>query len=229
MTYRGPDDSGVWVSASGECTLAHRRLSVIDLSESGRQPLPDESGATWVSLNGELYNFRALRSRLSAEGHQFRTHTDTEILPHLFEDLNPDRIQDLDGMYAFAIWSETSKRLLMARDPFGKKPLYYCEGPGCFAFASELQALRHVPGFDITIDRDALSLYLFLQYVPAPHTFFVGAKNFFLAITLSWTQKTKEDPEFVLAAMQIFDPTVRSRPWFARREKRNFVVSSSKR
>jgi len=104
--------------------LAHRRLSFIDLSESCRQPFSDEYGTTWVSFNGEQYNFQSLRKGLSAEGRQFRTHTDTEILPHLFEEMNPDRIQDLDGMYAFAIWSETSKRSLMAREPFGKNCCY---------------------------------------------------------------------------------------------------------
>lgn len=194
------------MGASVECALAHRRLSVIDLSESGRQPLSDESGATWVSFNGELYNFRALRNRLSAEGHQFCTHTDTEILPHLFEDLNPDHIQDLDGMYAFAIWSETSKRLLMARDPFGKKPLYYCEGPGWFAFASELQALRHVQGFDITIDRDALSLYLLLQYVPAPHTIFFGAKKLLPGHYLELDAKNEGSPGIRIGRHADFRP-----------------------
>lgn len=177
MSHRGPDDAGIWIDESGGCALAHRRLSIIDLSSSGRQPLSDESGRTWVTFNGELYNFRALRDRLSAEGHQFRTHTDTEVLPHLFEGMDPNRIGELDGMYSFAIWSEHFRRLLIARDPFGKKPLYYSEGPGWFAFASELQALRRVPGFDTTLDRDALSMYLLLQYVPAPQTIFKGARK----------------------------------------------------
>jgi asparagine synthase (glutamine-hydrolysing) len=152
-------------------------LAVIDLSSTGRQPLSDESESTWVTFNGEIYNFVALRDRLISNGHQFRTNTDTEILPHLFEDGSPAHLKELDGMYAFGIWNESRRQLLLARDPFGKKPLYYAEGAGWFAFASELQALRKIPEFDATIDRNALSLYLLTGYVPAPFTIFRGAKK----------------------------------------------------
>ncbi|MFT3735725.1 MAG: asparagine synthase (glutamine-hydrolyzing) [Rhodocyclaceae bacterium] len=177
MIHRGPNDAGIWVNHSGRCALAHRRLSIIDLSADGRQPMSNEDGSVWVTFNGEIYNFQQIRSRLVAEGHRFQSHTDTEILPHLFEVMDPDRLGVLDGMFAFAAWNEREKRLLLARDPFGKKPLYFSEGQGWFAFSSELRALRAVPQFDASLDRDALSLYLLLQYVPAPQTIFSGARK----------------------------------------------------
>jgi asparagine synthase (glutamine-hydrolysing) len=177
MVHRGPDDAGVWVDEAGVCALAHRRLSIIDLSAEGRQPIGNEDGSVQVTFNGEIYNFQAIRERLLAAGHSFRSRTDSEVLPHLFEAMDPGRLGDLDGMFAFGVWHRERRRLLLARDPFGKKPLYYAEGPGWFAFASELHALALVPGFDAAIDRDALALYLLLQYVPAPRTIFCGAKK----------------------------------------------------
>lgn len=177
MTHRGPDDAGIWVNDPGNCALAHRRLSIIDLSADGKQPMCNDDGTTWVTFNGEIYNFQQLRTQLIAEGHRFRSHTDSEVLPHLFEKMEPEYLELLDGMFAFAIWNEREKRLLLARDPFGKKPLYFCEGPGWFAFSSELKALRSVPSFDASVDREALSLYLLLQYVPAPQTIFSGARK----------------------------------------------------
>ncbi|MBT9519359.1 MAG: asparagine synthase (glutamine-hydrolyzing) [Dechloromonas sp.] len=177
MIHRGPDDAGIWGNDSGSCALAHRRLSIIDLSADGKQPMCNEDGTIWVTFNGEIYNFQQLRAKLIAEGHCFHSHADTEVLPHLFEKMEPARLKSLDGMFAFAAWNERDKRLLLARDPFGKKPLYFSEGPGWFAFASELKALRSVPQFDSSLDREALSLYLLLQYVPAPLTIFSGARK----------------------------------------------------
>ena len=177
MVHRGPDDAGVWVDPEGGCALAHRRLSIIDLSAEGRQPMGNEDGSVQVTFNGEIYNFQALREELIRSGHHFHSHTDSEVLPHLFEAMDPARLQDLDGMFGFGIWHRARRRLLLARDPFGKKPLYYARGPGWFAFASELQALARVPGFEPTIDRDALSLYLLLQYVPAPFSIYRAARK----------------------------------------------------
>lgn len=177
MVHRGPDDAGLWVNDSGTCALGHRRLSIIDLSPSGQQPMANEDQSTWITFNGEIYNFQSLREDLLKKGHVLRSNTDSEILPHIFEDMQPERISDLDGMFAFAVWNESKNRLLLARDPFGKKPLYYSEGPGWFAFASELKALRLLPSFDSSLDREALSLYLLLQYVPAPQTIFSGARK----------------------------------------------------
>jgi asparagine synthase (glutamine-hydrolysing) len=168
LVHRGPDDAGVWVDPDGGCALAHRRLSIIDLSVEGRQPIGNEDGSVQVTYNGEIYNFRELRDELARDGHRFHSATDSEVLPHLFEEMDPNRLSALDGMFGFAVWHRRQRRLLLARDPFGKKPLYYASGPGWFAFASELQALTVVPGFDPDVDRDALALYLMLQYVPGP-------------------------------------------------------------
>lgn len=177
MTYRGPDDAGVWVDPHARCALAHRRLSIIDLSPEGRQPMGNEDGSVQVTFNGEIYNFVELRQRLQSEGHTFRTRTDTEVLTHLFEGADVGRIGELDGMFAFGVWQSVTGKLILGRDPFGKKPLYYAQGPGWFAFASELHALLQVPGFDDTVDREALALYLMLQYVPAPWSLFRGARK----------------------------------------------------
>lgn len=177
MLYRGPDDAGVWVDPEARCALAHRRLSIIDLSAGARQPLGNEDGGVQVTFNGEIYNYEALKRRLEAEGHRFRTLSDTEVLPHLFEAPGSARLGELDGMFAFGLWRTATGSLLLARDPFGKKPLYYAEDDGWFAFASELHALMQVPGFDASVDRDALSLYLMLQYVPSPWTIFRGARK----------------------------------------------------
>ena len=177
MVHRGPDDAGIWIDREGRCALAHRRLSIIDLSFEGRQPMSNENGAVQVTFNGEIYNYRELRKMLEAKGHFFRSQCDGEILPHLFEDMDPRRFNELDGMFAMGIWHNDQQTLILSRDPFGKKPLYYCAGPGWFAFASELQALTFVPGFDATIDRDALGYYLLLQYVPAPLTIYRHVKK----------------------------------------------------
>lgn len=177
MIYRGPDDAGIWVDDNAFCALGHRRLSIIDLTVDGRQPMSNEDESVWVTFNGEIYNYQKLKEKLSSEGHIFRSHSDSEVLPHLFERMNGDVVKELDGMFAFAAWHPKTKRLILARDPFGKKPLYYSEGDGWFAFASELKALKSMPGFDMEIDRDALSSYLLLQYVQAPKTILSGAKK----------------------------------------------------
>ncbi len=177
MVHRGPDDAGVWVDPDGGCALAHRRLSIIDLSAEGRQPMGNEDGSVQVTFNGEIYNFQTLREELIRDGHRFHSQTDSEVLPHLFEAMDPARLNDLDGMFGFAVWHRARRRLLLARDPFGKKPLYYARGEGWLAFASELQALACVPGFDPAIDRDAIALYLLLQYVPAPFSIYRAARK----------------------------------------------------
>ena len=184
MVHRGPDDAGLWVDPDGGCALAHRRLAIIDLSADGRQPMGNADGSVQVTFNGEIYNFQGLRDDLIAQGHHFHSHTDTEVIPHLFESFDPAQVSRLDGMFAFGVWHRPRRRLLLARDPFGKKPLYYAQGPGWFAFASELQALTRVPGFDATIDPDALAYYLMLQYIPAPFSIYRSVRKLLPGSTL---------------------------------------------
>ncbi len=174
MVHRGPDDAGVWIDPSDICALAHRRLSIIDLSPEARQPIGNENNTVQATFNGELYNYLELRAALQLQGHSFRTQTDSEVLPHLFETMDPQQIDQLDGMFSFGIWHRERRQILLARDPFGKKPLYYSQGPGWLAFASELQALTRVPQVDLTVNPDALALYLLLQYIPHPVSIFKG-------------------------------------------------------
>src|SRR5262245_26143134 len=125
LAHRGPDDAGLYQSPAGRAVLAHRRLSIVDLSEAGHQPMANEDGTVWVTFNGEIYNHASLRGPLQDRGHRFHSQTDTEVLVHLYEEWGPELVTRLDGMFAFAIWDETQGRLLLARDRLGKKPLYY--------------------------------------------------------------------------------------------------------
>ena len=177
MVHRGPDDAGTWVSDDGLCALAHRRLSILDLSEHGRQPMLTEDGQSAVCFNGEIYNYIELREQFEREGVRFRTSSDTEVLLELMREFDATKLNHLEGMYAFAIWESGKRRLSLARDAFGKKPLYLAEGNGWLAFASELRAFREIPGFRPAIDLDALHEYILLQYVPAPRTIFVGCSK----------------------------------------------------
>jgi asparagine synthase (glutamine-hydrolysing) len=164
IRHRGPDDDGYYVN--GACALGMRRLSIIDL-HTGHQPISNEDGSVWVVFNGEIYNYRELRERLLQRGHIFRTHSDTETLVHLYEDEGLDGISRLRGMFAYAIWDERRRQLILVRDRFGKKPLYYAALPNGFWFGSELKSLK-AAGVPLEIDRDALRLYFQLTYIPDP-------------------------------------------------------------
>ena len=172
MPYRGPDDRGVWLSADGRCALSHRRLSIIDTSSGGHQPFVLGDGRHALSFNGEIYNYLELRQELEARGHAFTTRSDTEVLLHLLAEHGERAIERLDGQFGFAYWHAAERQLLLARDPFGEKPLYWSQGDGWFAFASELHALVKVPGFDPTIDADTIAEYLALQYIDAPRSIY---------------------------------------------------------
>jgi len=182
LRHRGPDDSGLYVdrlhreasvaSATG-VALGHRRLSIIDLG-GGHQPMPNEDESVWVAFNGEIYNYVALRRRLEGNGHQFRTACDTEVLVHLYEELGPSFASALNGMFAIAIWDRRRRRLVLARDRLGQKPLVYRQEPGRILFSSELKSLLEVPGITRELDPHALDLYLTYQYVPHPHCIFRG-------------------------------------------------------
>ena len=168
IRHRGPDDSGVYVN--GGCGIGMRRLSIIDLS-SGHQPMSNEDDSIWAVFNGEIYNFQELRQELIKQGHRFKTNSDTEVLVHLYEQEGPQGIAKLRGMFAFAIWDVTRQQMLIARDRFGKKPLYYSVRPEGLYFASELKCLRVHP-IPLEQDDEALKWYFLFNYIPDPYSCF---------------------------------------------------------
>ena len=170
LAHRGPDDEAILVN--GNAGLAHRRLSIIDLSPEGRNPMPSEDASLWITHNGEVYNFLEHRDALIAKGHKFRSRTDTEVVLHLYEEYGSACVEELRGMFAFAIWDAKRRCLFLARDRFGIKPLYYSFTPQQFIFSSELPSLLLHPDVQREIDLSALNAYLTLGYVPSPHTLF---------------------------------------------------------
>ena len=158
MSHRGPDGSGIW--SDGLCSLGHRRLAIIDLSVKGKQPLCNENETVWIVFNGEIYNFQELRAELERFGHKFNSHTDTEVIVHAYEQWGDECVKKLRGMFAFAIWDQEKRRLFLARDRVGKKPLYYTNNGRCFAFASELQGLLQNPHVQREADLEAVDSYL---------------------------------------------------------------------
>jgi len=178
LEHRGPDDFGMLFSeelpgnsSEVQCALGHRRLSIIDL-EGGHQPLSNEDGTIWTVFNGEIYNYRELREELISRGHQFQTSTDTEVIVHLYEEYGPACVEQMRGMFAFAVWDQPRQSLLLARDRLGQKPLYYRFVDGQLLFASELKAILQVPGVGREIDPAAVDLFLTYQYVPHPYSIF---------------------------------------------------------
>lgn len=171
LRHRGPDDAGVWVDAAAGIALAHRRLSILDLSPLGHQPMASSDGRYVLAYNGEIYNFAALRTELEPWGHVFRGHSDTEILlAAVLEWGLEETLQRCNGMFAIALWDRQEQCLWLARDRVGKKPLYYGWAGETLVFGSELKALWQHSAFDNDIDRDALTLLLRLDYIPAPHS-----------------------------------------------------------
>lgn len=167
LRHRGPDSEGFYVDEG--IALGVRRLRVIDL-ETGDQPIQNEDGTVWAALNGEIYNFQTLRSRLQTLGHAFRTRSDTEVLVHAYEEYGVDCVSHLDGMFALAIWDVEQRTLLLARDRMGEKPLYYHAGRDAFVFGSELRALLAHPAVPRELNFESLNRYLAFEYVPAPYS-----------------------------------------------------------
>jgi asparagine synthase (glutamine-hydrolysing) len=180
IAHRGPDDVGYFESTASDgrarVGLGHRRLSIIDLS-TGHQPLSNSDGSVQIVFNGEIYNFEALRDELSARGHVFRTRSDTETIVHAYEQWGPDCVSRLRGMFAFAIWDARRARLFLARDRFGKKPLFVHLHNGTLLFASEIKALLQFPGVVSRVNHAALWDYFCYRYVPAPATLFAGVRK----------------------------------------------------
>jgi asparagine synthase (glutamine-hydrolysing) len=175
--HRGPDDGGSWHSPEHHVALAHRRLSIIDLSDAGHQPMSNEDGTVWITFGGEIYNHAELRPELEAKGHRYRSHTDTETIVHLYEEEGPRCVERLHGMFHYAIWDSRTRELHLARDRLGKKPLYYAHLPDGFAFASEIKALLAHPQLAAELDEEAFFHYLTFVCTPAPMTMFKGIRK----------------------------------------------------
>jgi asparagine synthase (glutamine-hydrolysing) len=177
MTYRGPDDAGAVVLDGGRVGFGHRRLSIIDLSPAGHQPMANEDETVWLVYNGEVYNHAPMRESLQQRGHRFGSRTDTEVLIHLYEEEGASLVDSLRGMFAFAIWDERRKTLLLARDRLGIKPLFYADTPGGFVFASEIKALFASGLLVAEMDTDYLPEYLNYGRVLAPNSLFRGVRK----------------------------------------------------
>ncbi len=169
IVHRGPDGEGVHVS--GQAALGHRRLAIIDL-QTGQQPLSNEDGSVWITFNGEIYNYQDLRRELVARGHVMKTRSDTEVIVHLYEEYGPACVEKLRGMFAFAIWDEREKTLLLARDRMGIKPLYYALTSRSVVFGSEIKAILRDPEVDRQISPEMIDRFLSFQYLPGEETLF---------------------------------------------------------
>lgn len=183
IVHRGPDDDGYFIAPG--VGLGMRRLSIIDL-EGGHQPIFNEDGSVAVVFNGEIYNYRELTEQLTHRGHRFATSSDTEVIVHLYEEHGDECLQHLRGMFGLAVWDMARRRLLVARDRLGVKPLYYAPTDGGLAFASEIKSLLRHPAIDARADLEAIGNFLSLKYVPAPQTMFAGICSLPPGYRLTW-------------------------------------------
>ena len=183
IEHRGPDSRGIFHEDG--VGLGIQRLRIIDL-EKGDQPIYNEDQSVVVVLNGEIYNYRELRTELEARGHRFSTHTDTEVIVHLYEDHGDYCVDHLRGMFAFALWDRGRRRLLIARDRVGKKPLFYCERDGELWFGSEAKAILQDPTIPREMDPDAIDSFLHFQYVPHPKSAFRALRKLPPAHLMTW-------------------------------------------
>jgi len=177
LTHRGPDDHGLFAPVGGRCALAHTRLSIIDLSPAGHQPMSTPDGRYWITFNGEIYNFRELRRELERSGEAFASQSDTEVILRLYARDGADCLSRLRGMFAFAIWDAERQKLFIARDRLGVKPLYYYAGEGMVIFASEVRAILATELVPRQVDPVALNEYLAYQSIPAPRTLIKGVRS----------------------------------------------------
>src|ERR1043166_5529990 len=178
IKHRGPDDGGLWQSEDGRVVFGHRRLAIVDLSPAGHQPMSNEDGSVWITFNGEIYNHAELRETLRLDDrHKFRSRSDTEVIIHLYEERQAAVVEAIDGMFAFGLWDAGRRRLVLARDPRGKKPVYYTVAGGRLLFASEIKALLGHPDVARRLDLVALNEYLTFSNVPEPKTLFEGIRK----------------------------------------------------
>jgi len=176
MAARGPDDAGYWVSSDGVVGMGHRRLSILDLSVAGAQPMSTSDGALRIVFNGEIYNYRELRHRLETKNYLFRSGTDTEVLLHLYNEKAEKMLSELRGMYAFVIWDERRRRVFAARDPLGIKPLYYADDGRFLRIGSQVKALLRGGAIKSGLDSAGQAGFLTLGYVPDPFTLYSNVK-----------------------------------------------------
>jgi asparagine synthase (glutamine-hydrolysing) len=174
LTHRGPDDEGLY--CNGVIGLGNRRLSIIDL-QGGHQPISNEDKTIWIVFNGEIYNYNSLRSDLLSRGHKFQTQSDTEVIIHLYEQFGDHCVSKLRGMFSFALWDEKNRKLLLARDHLGQKPLYYMQEGERFLFASEIKAIRAISKQSLDLDYESIHHYLSLRFIPAPNTMLCQVKK----------------------------------------------------
>ena len=175
LEHRGPDTFGLYTDK--KVSIGHRRLSIIDLSDKGNEPMCNEDGTIWLTFNGEIYNFKELRSALIKNGHRFNSDTDAEVIIHAYEEYGNDCVKKFNGQFAFAIWNSKQKVLFLARDRLGIKPLYYYWDDTKFIFASELKAILQDPAVARNVDRHSLNHYLTYGFTPTKQTIL---KNFSL-------------------------------------------------
>lgn len=177
MVHRGPDGSGLWMATNGRAGLAHRRLSILDVSENGSQPMFTADGQLAIIFNGEIYNFNALRDKMLDKGYRFRSTGDTEVLLALYREYGEEMLLQLRGMFAFAIYDLKQRSMLLARDPLGIKPLYFSQSQGVVTFASQVKALLHSPAIDRTPDAAARAGFYLWGTVPEPYTLYRGIRS----------------------------------------------------
>ncbi|MBS0388048.1 MAG: asparagine synthetase B, partial [Proteobacteria bacterium] len=203
IVHRGPDDDGFLETCTRDGAqrlgFAHRRLSIIDLS-TGKQPITNEDGSVSIVFNGEIYNFPGLRDELIALGHAFHTRSDTETIVHAYEQWGPDCLTRFRGMFAFAIWDARQERLFIARDRYGKKPMFLYEQPGLLLFASEVKAILSFPGVNARLNSAAVPEYMQYRYVPAPTTLFAGVRKLMPGSYLLWQDGNMAETRYFLPA-----------------------------
>jgi len=175
LKHRGPDDKGIYIE--NNIGLAHRRLSIIDLSKAAKQPMSNEDNSIWITYNGEIYNFKEIKQDLEKKGHRFKSDSDTEVIIHAYEEYGTNCLSLFNGMFAFAIWDSNKRQLFLARDRIGQKPLIYYQDKNKFLFASELKAILPYHEIDKQISNKAISHYLSFGYIPTPLSIFKGMKK----------------------------------------------------
>jgi len=174
LAHRGPDGVGLYISPRKKLGFGHRRLAIIDLSDAGKQPMTNEDGSIWVTYNGEIYNFQTIKGDLEKRGHTFRSHTDTEVITHAYEEYGPECVKKFNGMFAFALWDEKNNTLFAARDHVGIKPFFYTTKDGSFYFGSEIKAILAHSEVPKELNEQGVSHYLTFATSPEPDTLFRG-------------------------------------------------------